>query len=227
MPNAILRSLIVALFAALWPTASGMAAASDPTRATAPETAAGTPSPAQLRPLRDAESAATSAKYMCRNACAVDRPTPYCLQLPDDRYLEDALSALRGQLLPSAAGRLPKQELMRIFGVREDPCRRGDTVRGPDGVWTNDGEACRLSAAVPFAPGTPPVKLSLEIPALLQFTLARDGDWLTANARNTVARLVVLDPDFHRDWGGGIDSVSSNGAMTLIQVPRGCIRLSH
>ncbi len=184
MPNVILRPLIVALFAALWPTASGMAAATDPTRATATETAAGTPSPAQLRPLR-------------------------------------------GRLLPSAADRLPRQELMRIFGVREDPCRRGDTVRGADGVWTNDGEACRLSAAVPFAPGTPPVKLSLEIPALLQFTLARDGDWLTANARNTVARLVVLDPDFHRDWGGGIDSVSSNGAMTLIQVPRGCIRLSH
>lgn len=227
MPNPLLRPLIVAMFAALWPIAGDTAAAGDRVQAAAPETAAGSPSPAQLRPLRDAESAATTAKYMCRNACAVDRPTPYCLQLPDDRRLEDAMSALRGRLLPSATDRLPKQELMRIFGVREDPCGRGDTVRGADGVWSNSGEACRISAAVPFAPGAPPVKLSLEIPSLLQFTLARDGDWLIANARNTVARLVVLDPDFHRDWGGGVDSISGNGAMTLIQVPRGCIRLSH
>lgn len=163
-------------------------------------------------------------KYKCETACGSATPTAYCLVAPRDSKLAFAFGEVRKKFLAPSTPPLLSSELKHWFALTDDPCKRSDTVYS-GGLWTNDGEACVLSAKLDILPGAKSVVVSISMPSRFQFTAKGVGDTVTFTTVNSSPFLRIEDPNLQLDWGGVIKGATANTSSALFQLPRGCIKL--
>lgn len=170
-----------------------------------------------------ASSSVVDAKdFSCQATCGASNNSPYCLQLTESTGRGKAFAKLYSVFM-SDAKVIEAKAMRSMFGISSDPCNRLDTIL-KDGVWTNRGGACRISAKVKLFSATT-LKLAIDVPPRLAFSANRRGTNLSLKPASSMALLSFDDEDLNKDWGGPILEVVGRLDRVWFQVPNGCIQV--
>jgi hypothetical protein len=156
----------------------------------------------------------------CAKACDSSPPSPLCSlnSLPEKERAEiDQLFAtvtkLSGKVLGSA-------DLLKMFGLSVDPCKRADTTFA-NGRIANSGQSeCFLSTKVDD------IGVALRIPKTLEGQLLSLTDKEVRIAFQNEAsspELKIDDVDLNDDFGGIVTMVSVVPSRALLQVRDSCM----
>ena len=157
-----------------------------------------------------------------------DENTGACISINNSSSLSksvDGLHWLAGQIQNKLNYTIPKETIMKNFGVEADPCNRSDTSIQSTKL-VNKGEACRLSASVPIA-GPPETKIDIDMPERLVGEVNLDGQGfeITFPIKAESIDLIFNDDKFNYDddYGGFVRHVKKYDKHLVFTTTRGCI----
>jgi len=156
----------------------------------------------------------------CASLCTSHQSSPYCLALRKDDARGDAFAKIRAVLANPNSDTIEANSLKAWFGVTDDPCLRGNTLKQGD-LWRNKGYPCTVTAGIKFSDSSIPVQI--QFPAVMQFTLERQGSTLILMPKDEPVIIQIADGELHNDWGGAIGAIFATQSKAIFQMPRGCI----
>lgn len=162
-----------------------------------------------------------SGELVCRQEC--DEQSPFCLALASDSTFRVEHFEAAANLLRPPQARVPMVDMLRIFDIPADPCNRTDTVIA-DGVLTNVGEECTLSADLEVDRS---ISASVQIPEVLRgsVTGADDTRMVVFPETTEAPFLFLTDVRLQDDWGGSIRRLEVTNGRAIVSTENGCISL--
>ncbi|NEK19890.1 hypothetical protein [Rhizobium leguminosarum] len=170
-----------------------------------------------LRNISDTPS--DNSPATCKRLCEQGN-TAFCYSADIDASKTEGMERLQAVLM-STTSVIKADSLKAMFGIKDDPCSRGDTTL-VDGTMTNIGGECSLEAH------TDETDIAIAIPELLRATaaLTDKSAIFLFDEPQTRAKLNLSDPGLQRDWGGDIVSVLSEPGSVLFSVGKeACLRV--
>lgn len=167
-----------------------------------------------------AQVAWTASLDQCIKDCPSSQ-APYCLALPDSLRLSAPVSKLSNAL--NTKNKLTAAELMALFTVKADPCRRSSTdVTG--GRFTNRGDACAVRVSAKLL--TDEIGVNLLFPTDLSGTVSKVGDSTRIEFADafTAPVLHIADDKLDPSFGGLVRGLDLSAQRAIIATSRGCIR---
>jgi len=155
----------------------------------------------------------------CEQECSSG--SPFCLRLKIHSAEQAGLLRLR-QTIMGHASVIKSSDLLAMFNINSDPCKRSDTSF-ENGKVANQGEtsSCTLETQLPDS------SLSIKVPELLEGEWVANGSEVRARFDNaqTRAHLEFTNALLNEDWGGDITGVFSTGSNIGFSVgTKSCIR---
>lgn len=168
--------------------------------------------------------AATNCRAVCRDFASGD-----CLLPPLEHSASELLAQLgklRELALTNKSGSLKQVAIMKIFGLTDDPCHRGDTQIVGGKIKNVGQSSCALKAALPL-PNTTKNGITLLIPALAVGDISFEASMVSIDFSdvNAAPFLRLEDDDLQRDWGGVVHSITASPGAVLVGTDNGCIML--
>lgn len=165
-----------------------------------------------------------SCQHECENS-----NSPYCVQPIGNSSTGTLISQLeqtRVTILPDEAS-IESQTFMRIFGVDEDPCERGNVELSAD-TASNSGRACTMAGNIAIGFGGSDVDFAISVPPTVE--ARREGSLFSVDLNFDEPRLApylqLKDPALQSDWGGVIKRVQASPNNFIVETSAGCIRVS-
>jgi hypothetical protein len=167
----------------------------------------------------------------CETSC---KGSTFCKSMPVEEKDVLGLRHLYASLA-SKPSTIKKSELLSMFGMPNDECKRQDTLIAW-GTRTNTGDICHLGPVIPSLG----IRLSIEIPSVLSGRLSEQNgtislDLSDANEKPTLQILPIERSNktqvenakyLQFDWGGDVKTVFGNATQITFGVgERGsCLR---
>lgn len=162
----------------------------------------------------------------CEALCDPLHPSPYCafLQLGQASY-KTALAQLFKMSHDDGVADYPAPLLTSLFDLDSDPCgRTTTTIR--NGVISNTGLACRISAGSSSSAGA--ITANLSVPVTIQGDIVSSPDHETIQFGDKSKSMVLelSDSGLNSDFGGSLTRLVAFRDKIVWQTENGCVSIS-
>lgn len=162
----------------------------------------------------------------CEALCDPSHPSPYCafLQLGQANY-KTALAQLFKMSHDDGVADYPTPLLVSLFDLDSDPCgRTTTTIR--NGVISNTGRACRISASSSSYAGA--ITANLSVPTTIQGDISSSPDHETIQFGDKSKSMVLelSDGGLNSDFGGVLTRLVAFRDKIVWQTENGCVSVS-
>lgn len=175
-----------------------------------------------ILPVRSDTLISTIYTKSCLQECAPTNQSPFCLVIrkSDAANFSHQLDQL-SSIFRSSEGAIPKEKIMKIFEIEDDPCNRTATSVS-DGAVVNSGDACNFKIAFKIGPVSQRL-FTISLPEELRGSIAPFSDISVKFEMKENAAILKIDDLLNNDFGGYIQSISKQNNDFLIGTENGCI----